>query len=78
MPLNESADDKSQIEECLRDDRGEGIQHIALDIALATDDIYTTNESSRPAAAAIETVRYLPRSTLTTDSGKQRFALLRR
>ena len=29
IPINESADDKSQIEEYLRDYRGEGIQHIA-------------------------------------------------
>jgi 4-hydroxyphenylpyruvate dioxygenase len=30
IPLNESADDKSQIEEFLKDFNGEGIQHIAL------------------------------------------------
>lgn len=30
IPLNESSDDKSQIEEFLRDYNGEGIQHIAL------------------------------------------------
>ena len=38
IPINESADDKSQIEEYLREYHGEGIQHIAL----GTDDIYTT------------------------------------
>lgn len=38
IPLNESQDDKSQIEEYLRDYKGEGIQHIAL----GTDDIYGT------------------------------------
>ena len=38
IPINESADDKSQIAEFIRDYRGEGIQHLAL----ATDDIYTT------------------------------------
>ena len=38
IPLNESQDDQSQIEEFLRDYRGEGIQHIAL----GTDDIYGT------------------------------------
>ncbi|HEX5765016.1 MAG TPA: VOC family protein, partial [Woeseiaceae bacterium] len=38
IPLNESQDDKSQIEEYLRDYKGEGIQHIAL----GTDDIYRT------------------------------------
>lgn len=30
IPINESADDKSQIEEFLSDYRGEGIQHVAL------------------------------------------------
>jgi 4-hydroxyphenylpyruvate dioxygenase len=38
IPINESADDKSQIEEYLKDHNGEGIQHIAL----GTDDIYAT------------------------------------
>ena len=38
IPINESQDDKSQIEEYLREYRGEGIQHIAL----ATDDILAT------------------------------------
>ncbi|MGH8461495.1 MAG: 4-hydroxyphenylpyruvate dioxygenase [Stenotrophobium sp.] len=38
IPINESADDKSQIAEFLRQYRGEGIQHIAL----ATPDIYKT------------------------------------
>jgi 4-hydroxyphenylpyruvate dioxygenase len=38
IPINESADDKSQIEEFLREYRGEGIQHIAL----STPDIYKT------------------------------------
>lgn len=36
IPLNESSDDKSQIEEFLKDFHGEGIQHIAL----GTNDIY--------------------------------------
>jgi 4-hydroxyphenylpyruvate dioxygenase len=40
IPINESADDKSQIEEYLREYKGEGIQHIAL----ATGDIYGTVE----------------------------------
>ncbi len=38
IPLNESQDENSQIEEYLRDYKGEGIQHIAL----GTDNIYTT------------------------------------
>ncbi len=41
IPINESADDKSQIEEYLEAYKGEGIQHIAL----GTDDIYATVES---------------------------------
>lgn len=38
IPLNESSDDKSQIEEFLKDFNGEGIQHIAL----GSSDIYTS------------------------------------
>ena len=38
IPINESQDDKSQIEEYLRTYKGEGIQHLAL----ATDNIYQT------------------------------------
>ncbi|GAB4223093.1 MAG: 4-hydroxyphenylpyruvate dioxygenase [Gammaproteobacteria bacterium] len=40
IPINESADDKSQIEEFLQQYHGEGIQHIAL----GTNDIYETVE----------------------------------
>ena len=40
IPLNESQDDHSQIEEFLRDYNGEGIQHLAL----TTDDIFATVE----------------------------------
>ena len=43
IPINESQDDKSQIEEYLREYRGEGIQHIAL----ATEDIYATVDQLR-------------------------------
>lgn len=43
IPLNESADDKSQIEEFLKDYNGEGIQHIAL----AADNIYQSVEKLR-------------------------------
>lgn len=38
IPLNESKDDKSQIEEFLHEYKGEGIQHVALN----SDDIYKT------------------------------------
>jgi 4-hydroxyphenylpyruvate dioxygenase len=43
IPINESADEKSQIEEFLQDHNGEGIQHIAL----GTDDIYAAVETLR-------------------------------
>ena len=43
IPLNESQDEHSQIEEFLRDYNGEGIQHIAL----GTDDIFDTVEAMR-------------------------------
>ncbi len=41
IPINESADDKSQIAEYLKQYKGEGIQHIAL----TTDHIYDTVET---------------------------------
>ncbi|HEX4049455.1 MAG TPA: 4-hydroxyphenylpyruvate dioxygenase [Steroidobacteraceae bacterium] len=43
IPLNESQDDKSQIEEYLHAYKGEGIQHVAL----GTDDIYSTVDRMR-------------------------------
>jgi 4-hydroxyphenylpyruvate dioxygenase len=43
IPLNESQDDKSQIEEFIREYKGEGIQHLAL----TTDNIYETVEKLR-------------------------------
>ena len=43
IPLNESQDEHSQIEEFLRDYKGEGIQHIAL----GADDIYASVEAMR-------------------------------
>jgi 4-hydroxyphenylpyruvate dioxygenase len=43
IPINESQDDKSQIEEYLNEYKGEGIQHIAL----ATEDIYRTVDTLR-------------------------------
>lgn len=43
IPINESSDDKSQIEEFIREYNGEGIQHIAL----TTDDIYATVQTLR-------------------------------
>ncbi|MFD1880845.1 4-hydroxyphenylpyruvate dioxygenase [Paracoccus pacificus] len=41
IPINESADDHSQIEEYLREYKGEGIQHIAI----ATEDIYAATDA---------------------------------
>jgi len=52
IPINESADDKSQIEEYLAAYRGEGIQHIAL----ATSDIYRTVETLRAAGIKFQDV----------------------
>ena len=43
IPINESQDDKSQIEEYIREYHGEGIQHIAL----STADIYATVDALR-------------------------------
>ena len=43
IPINESQDDKSQIEEYLREYQGEGIQHIAL----ASPDIYRSVDALR-------------------------------
>ena len=40
IPINESSDDKSQIEEYLRQYKGEGIQHIAV----GTEDIYAATD----------------------------------
>ncbi len=48
IPLNESSDEKSQINEYLREYKGEGIQHIAL----FTDDIYATVEAMRAAGVS--------------------------
>ncbi|MBV8474843.1 MAG: 4-hydroxyphenylpyruvate dioxygenase, partial [Hyphomicrobiales bacterium] len=41
IPINESADDKSQITEYLNQYRGEGIQHVAI----GTDDIYASADA---------------------------------
>ena len=50
IPLNESQDDKSQIEEFLREYNGEGIQHLAF----TTDDIYGTVEALRARGVALQ------------------------
>jgi 4-hydroxyphenylpyruvate dioxygenase len=51
IPINESADDHSQIEEYLRQYKGEGIQHIAV----ATNDIYKSTD-----AIAVKGVAFMP------------------
>jgi 4-hydroxyphenylpyruvate dioxygenase len=50
IPINESQDDKSQIEEYLREYGGEGIQHIAL----STENIYSTVDSLRARGVAFQ------------------------
>jgi 4-hydroxyphenylpyruvate dioxygenase len=50
IPINESQDDKSQIEEYLREYHGEGIQHIAL----ASVDIYRTVDVLRRQGVAFQ------------------------
>src|SRR3954452_4242947 len=50
IPLNESQDDKSQIEEFLREYKGERIQHIAL----ATSDIYEAVDILRGRGVAFQ------------------------
>jgi len=51
IPINESADDKSQIEEYLKEYHGEGIQHIAL----GTDDIYASVDRLRENGISFQT-----------------------
>ena len=51
IPINESSDDKSQIEEFLKRYHGEGIQHIAL----GTNDIYTTVEALQKTGVDFQT-----------------------
>jgi 4-hydroxyphenylpyruvate dioxygenase len=51
IPINESADDKSQIEEYLKRYRGEGIQHIAV----GCEDIYAATE-----AIAARGLKFMP------------------
>jgi len=49
IPINESSDEKSQIEEYLEAYRGEGIQHVAL----GADEIYATVERLRERGVAL-------------------------
>jgi 4-hydroxyphenylpyruvate dioxygenase len=52
IPINESTDDKSQIQEYLSAYHGEGIQHIAL----GTGDIYETVETLKAKGVPFQTV----------------------
>ncbi len=52
IPINESSDDKSQIQEYLSAYRGEGIQHIAL----GADDIYAAVEALKATGVAFQDV----------------------
>ncbi|RZL71403.1 MAG: 4-hydroxyphenylpyruvate dioxygenase [Sphingomonas sp.] len=51
IPLNESQDEHSQIEEFIKDYKGEGIQHLAL----ATDDIFKTVDTLRANGVRFQT-----------------------
>ena len=51
IPINESTDDRSQIEEYLKRYKGEGIQHIAA----GTDDIYASSD-----AIAAQGLKFMP------------------
>jgi 4-hydroxyphenylpyruvate dioxygenase len=51
IPINESADDKSQIEEYLHQYKGEGIQHIAVGI----DNVYRSSD-----VIAANGIRFMP------------------
>jgi 4-hydroxyphenylpyruvate dioxygenase len=51
IPLNESQDEHSQIEEFIKDYKGEGIQHLAL----ATDDIFHTVDTLRANGVRFQT-----------------------
>ena len=69
IPINESTDDKSQIEEYLAAYHGEGIQHIAL----GTGDIYETVETLRAQGRAVPgRARHLLRAGRRAPAGPWR------
>ena len=68
IPLNESSDPKSQINEYLEAYRGEGIQHIAC----FTNDIYTTVEKMREAGIEFLDTRHLLRGHRPADPEPRR------
>ena len=56
IPLNESSDPKSQINEYLDEYKGEGIQHIAC----FTDDIYDDGRADARSRASSSLIRRIP------------------
>ncbi len=71
IPINESQDDKSQIEEYLREYHGEGIQHIAL----ASSDIYQTVDVLRAQGRAVSGLAgYVLRRRRRASGGARREA----
>jgi 4-hydroxyphenylpyruvate dioxygenase len=68
IPINESQDDKSQIEEYLNEYKGEGIQHIAL----GTEDIYRTVDALRANAASSSKTRPTPTTKAWTPGRRTR------
>lgn len=75
IPINESADDHSQIEEYLHDYKGEGIQHIAL----STEDIYQTVANLRAAGISFLSTpdTYFDRVNSRVPGHGENLALLR-
>ena len=64
IPINESTDDKSQIQEYLSAYHGEGIQHIAL----GTDDIYETVETLEDQGRAVPDACPTPTTNRSTSA----------
>ena len=63
IPINESSDDRSQIQEYLDEYHGEGIQHIAL----GTRDIYETVDAMK-AQASTSSTRPAPTTSCSTSA----------
>ncbi len=76
IPINESSDDKSQIQEYLVAYHGEGIQHVAL----GTEDIYSTVEQLRSRQVAFQQTPETYYDLLSTrlPGHKENVALLKR
>jgi len=76
IPINESSDDKSQIQEYLLAYHGEGIQHVAL----GTEDIYSTVEQLRSRQVAFQQTPETYYDLLSTrlPGHKENVALLKR